>query len=204
MSEAEVSRPFLFVGNSLWLDFVNTQIVEEGRPRDLLEHYSDFMDWLRQAGTLSLEEGERLTQMWKEEGAVILEQAHDLRRTLRGLAEQLATGGAASEDMLAAINARLRHNPSYRVLARTECGLESALRYAWKQPEDLFAPIAEAAADLLVNGDSALVRKCENPACILFFYDTTKNHARRWCSMSGCGNRMKQAAHYRRSRTGNS
>jgi predicted RNA-binding Zn ribbon-like protein len=33
---------------------------------------------------------------------------------------------------------------------------------------------------------------------VLFFYDTTKNHARRWCSMAFCGNRHKVAAHYRR------
>jgi predicted RNA-binding Zn ribbon-like protein len=35
---------------------------------------------------------------------------------------------------------------------------------------------------------------------VLFFYDTTKNHARRWCSMAFCGNRHKVAAHYRRLR----
>ena len=58
--------------------------------------------------------------------------------------------------------------------------------------------IAVAAADLLCHGDLSLVKKCDNPRCILYFYDTTKNHARRWCSMAGCGNRMKAAAHYRR------
>jgi predicted RNA-binding Zn ribbon-like protein len=35
---------------------------------------------------------------------------------------------------------------------------------------------------------------------VLFFYDTTKNHARHWCSMTICGNRSKVAAHYRRLR----
>ncbi|MCI0410524.1 MAG: CGNR zinc finger domain-containing protein, partial [Acidobacteria bacterium] len=54
--------------------------------------------------------------------------------------------------------------------------------------------------DLLSEGDLTLVRKCENPACILYFHDTTKNHARRWCSMRACGNRAKVAAHYRRRR----
>jgi predicted RNA-binding Zn ribbon-like protein len=44
------------------------------------------------------------------------------------------------------------------------------------------------------------VKKCRNSACILFFYDMTKNHARQWCSMRLCGNRMKVAAHYRRQR----
>jgi predicted RNA-binding Zn ribbon-like protein len=36
---------------------------------------------------------------------------------------------------------------------------------------------------------------------VLLFYDTTKNHARHWCSMSLCGNRHKVAAHYRRRRS---
>jgi lactoylglutathione lyase len=44
-------------------------------------------------------------------------------------------------------------------------------------------PVAESAADLLTVRDLSLLRKCENPACVLFFYDTTKNDARRWCSM---------------------
>ncbi|HNJ42487.1 MAG TPA: CGNR zinc finger domain-containing protein [Acidobacteriota bacterium] len=35
---------------------------------------------------------------------------------------------------------------------------------------------------------------------MIYFYDTTKNHTWRWCSMSLCGNRAKAAAHYRRKR----
>lgn len=58
--------------------------------------------------------------------------------------------------------------------------------------------LAEAAARLLTEKDLTLVRRCENPACVLHFYDTSRNHRRRWCSMDICGNRMKVAAHYRR------
>jgi predicted RNA-binding Zn ribbon-like protein len=61
-------------------------------------------------------------------------------------------------------------------------------------------PLAESAADFLLSAIPSLLKKCENPSCVLHFYDTSKNHARRWCSMSGCGNRMKAAAHYRRQR----
>jgi predicted RNA-binding Zn ribbon-like protein len=57
-----------------------------------------------------------------------------------------------------------------------------------------------ATLDLLCYADPSLVKKCENAACVLFFYDTTKNHSRRWCSMRVCGNRMKVAAHYQRLR----
>jgi predicted RNA-binding Zn ribbon-like protein len=59
-------------------------------------------------------------------------------------------------------------------------------------------PIAESAAWLLEHGDPALVRRCGGPDCVLFFYDTSKNHSRRWCSMDACGGRAKAGAYYRR------
>ena len=65
-------------------------------------------------------------------------------------------------------------------------------------PAQAVTLLAEAAARLLTEKDLDLVRRCENPACVLHFYDTSKNHRRRWCSMDLCGNRMKVAAHYRR------
>jgi predicted RNA-binding Zn ribbon-like protein len=58
----------------------------------------------------------------------------------------------------------------------------------------------QSASDLLCRGDLALVKRCANPACGVFFYDTLKNHTRRWCSTTECGNRMRVAAHYRRRR----
>lgn len=70
----------------------------------------------------------------------------------------------------------------------------------WEKPEELLAPIAEAIADLLCHADFNLIRRCENEACTLMFYDRTKSHARRWCSMAVCGNRAKAAAHRARLR----
>ncbi|MFH9745472.1 CGNR zinc finger domain-containing protein [Streptomyces anulatus] len=45
------------------------------------------------------------------------------------------------------------------------------------------------------------IRPCANDACVLHFYDVSKNGTRRWCSMAGCGNRAKAQRHYAR-RTG--
>jgi len=42
------------------------------------------------------------------------------------------------------------------------------------------------------------VRECGNPACTLWFLDTTKAQRRRWCTVEICGNRAKAAAHRRR------
>lgn len=53
-------------------------------------------------------------------------------------------------------------------------------------------------ARLMVEEDFTQVKACEGPACTLMFADHTRGHARRWCSMSVCGNRAKVAAHRRR------
>ena len=72
----------------------------------------------------------------------------------------------------------------------------------WREPDELLAPIAAAMAELLSESDHALVRRCTNPACPLWFYDRTKGHRRRWCSQAVCGNRAKVAAHRARVRRG--
>ncbi|WP_371617030.1 CGNR zinc finger domain-containing protein [Streptomyces sp. NBC_00454] len=52
----------------------------------------------------------------------------------------------------------------------------------------------------LLRDRAERIRPCANPECILHFYDTSKNGTRRWCSMSGCGNRAKASRHYARHR----
>jgi hypothetical protein len=37
--------------------------------------------------------------------------------------------------------------------------------------------------------DREKLRRCANPACRLLFEDGSRNHARRWCDTTGCGNR---------------
>jgi predicted RNA-binding Zn ribbon-like protein len=86
---------------------------------------------------------------------------------------------------------------------------EEMTRLDLNEPEQLLVPIAQSASDLpivqsasdlLCHGNHALVKRCANPACGIFFYETSKNHTRRWCSTTDCGNRMRVAAHYRRHR----
>jgi predicted RNA-binding Zn ribbon-like protein len=64
--------------------------------------------------------------------------------------------------------------------------------------EWLLAAIARSAAELLVEGPAAPIRRCANPSCGLFFYDDSRTHRRRWCSMAACGNRHKVASFVRR------
>ena len=198
----EISRSgrFLWVGNDLALDLVNTTPVLDGRPTDLLGSFTDLLDWLAEAGRLGASEGAALARrVGRAAGGALLEDARAFRSALRSLFEAVVAGAGPPAGTLAAINRQLRRREAPEV--RYEGGLyvradtPSAL-----DAESLLLPVAEAAADLLTVRDLSLVRKCENPACVLFFYDTTKNHARRWCSMAWCGNRHKVAAHYRRLR----
>jgi predicted RNA-binding Zn ribbon-like protein len=64
--------------------------------------------------------------------------------------------------------------------------------------EWLLAAIARSAAELIVEGEAAPVKRCANPECRLFFYDDSRTRQRRWCSMAVCGNRHKVAAFLRR------
>lgn len=62
----------------------------------------------------------------------------------------------------------------------------------------LLAAVARSAAELVSEGTGARLRLCANPHCGLFFYDKSRTHRRRWCSMSVCGNRSKVAAFARK------
>lgn len=56
---------------------------------------------------------------------------------------------------------------------------------------------AMSAMRALVLPDKTRIRACPN--CDWLFLDRSKNKSRRWCDMNVCGNRVKAAAHYRKS-----
>jgi predicted RNA-binding Zn ribbon-like protein len=53
----------------------------------------------------------------------------------------------------------------------------------------------------LFGGDAARrLRQCQSPTCTLYFIDHSRRGDRRWCSMSGCGNKAKVKEFRRRRR----
>ncbi len=54
-------------------------------------------------------------------------------------------------------------------------------------------------ADL--DGSWRRFRECDSPDCRSVFYDRSKNHSGRWCTMAECGNRAKVRAYRERERT---
>jgi predicted RNA-binding Zn ribbon-like protein len=116
------------------------------------------------------------------------------------MADRIAAGKAVPQSALEAINDALRGRVGFPQVISRKGRFERRYQVESRGRPQLLGLLAESAADLLTTRDLSLVKKCQNPACVLFFYDTTKNHARHWCSMTLCGNRHKVAAHYRRHR----
>lgn len=167
------------------LDMLNTRANVDGVPFEFWQGDADVERWLVRLG-------------WAEEGAVpvfeegaLLGAARGLREVIRVLLEQCKAGQQGDP---AALNAFLRKAVSHPQLAWPAPGeLRLERQRKVQTAEQFLAPIAEAAATLLVEGDFGLVRTCEHPECVLWFYDRTKGHKRRWCSMALCGNRHKVA-----------
>lgn len=194
-------QPFLFLGNHPCPDFVNTQMIVRGKPTDLLETFEDLVQWLVQVKMLDARAGETAITSW--EVAVrerCFDEAITFRRTLRTMVEHIVAGRLIPGATVAAINRLLAQCHGYSQLGYVNGQFERRFHSDVAQASRLLTSLADDVSDLLCSGDLPLVKKCQNRACILYFYDTTKNHARNWCSMQLCGNRMKVAAHYRRER----
>ena len=195
-------KKFLFVGNHPCLDLINTQLIVKGEPKDLLESVDDLYSWLRQARLLTASQGEfAKVHPHNEEVEFLLERTRTFRATLRIVAERVAAGKAVPDSAIGIINQFLAQRPGYTELVQTKEGFKRRFHSLATQPVELLAPLLETASDLLSSGRLRFIKKCANAFCILYFLDTTKNHTRNWCSMQLCGNRMKVAAHYRRSRS---
>jgi predicted RNA-binding Zn ribbon-like protein len=191
---------FYLVGNNLSVDFVNTRIRENGAPKELLESFDDLIAWAAMANLSNLSQAKALLQDWsgRPKAAQVLKLALNFRETLREMILDAERGAAIKPAVVQAINMIMKAENGYAEVVRTDEGFEKRFRADFSDPGQLLAPIAEAAADLLCYGNLSYLKKCEGADCVLHFYDTTKNHSRRWCNMAACGNRAKVAAFYQR------
>ena len=177
-----------FIGDHLAINFINTLRAVE--PFEVFQTDEDVMDWLRRAGVSTPQPPAN----WPT-GALV-ENARHLRKVALKAVEARKAGKRAS---LAQLNSFLEHSNSHPQLVRRKSKIEIDKIYSRGTVEEFLAPIAESVADLLANGDFELIRRCEGGTCVLWFYDRTKAHRRRWCSPSVCGNRAKVAAFRARS-----
>jgi predicted RNA-binding Zn ribbon-like protein len=191
---------FLFVGNYLALDFLNTRPVQNGEPMELLCDFSALLRWFQAAGLLSSREMSNLQRQSGESAATrrTLDAIRQFREKLRKEVFAWEGGAHVRRATVAELNQLMAAYPMLSKLQATGSVPSMELWFEPSQPEDLFAPLAHSAAKLFAEADRNRVRKCGE--CVLHFYDTSKKGTRRWCSMQLCGNRLKVAAYAHRRR----
>jgi predicted RNA-binding Zn ribbon-like protein len=123
-----------------------------------------------------------------------LRLAKDYRAALRAGLTQLTKTGSLPRDVVAATNVYLASMGERRSLVKGASGWELLRYWHIESAGDYLVPIATSFAKFIASADLTRVRKCRNPACILFFYDTSKSGTRSWCSLDICGNKMRVAA----------
>jgi predicted RNA-binding Zn ribbon-like protein len=204
MTEKAEKLDFLFLAGHPCLDFLNTRPLVRGQAVDLLSDLEAFLRWLTRAGRIDGRSSSDAVKRWSAgaEGGRIVERARTFRETLRHMTEGLVRGRGVSTEGVAAINFILAENDGNLRLERQTSGFRTRFAARPTSPITLLGSVAEAAADLLSRANLHLVRRCGNPDCVLYFYDTTRNHRRQWCSMSTCGNLMKVRAFRKRHRKG--
>jgi len=180
------------------LELLNSRAMPSpgAEPIELIGNGADYLRWLSRTGLLNDDDRAALEGLFSADQLdAAAADARTLRETLRPLL--LAWTGAKSvpfpAEVIDGLNALLAQDRRFAQLNRDNDTLALHERRYWERPTQLLAVSAQAWANLLVEGDPTLIRQC--PGCTVIFYDRTKAHRRRWCSMALCGNRAKVRRH---------
>jgi predicted RNA-binding Zn ribbon-like protein len=201
--------PAMFVADSPGLDFLNSVATPVDLPVDWIDDGEGLLAWLEQSQLVPAEVlGAMRNRAMPGELDRLAAQARSLREWFREFVRERKGRALGPADLgaLAPLNLLLARDEGFSRIAAHGQGATAILNLErtrrWTSPESLLLPIGEILAKLVCEEDFAFVKSCEGPTCTLMFADHTRGHARRWCSMSACGNRAKQAAHRNRIKGG--
>jgi predicted RNA-binding Zn ribbon-like protein len=169
-----MQRPL--VGEPLALDLVNTQWVDRGHSFDLFDDPGSLRAWLTE---------HQLPGEQKQVEAPLRQARTALRRAL----EQ--PGEPADQDLNTILARGAMRYALHQTTVHENVDVDADWLPAWRAVSDYLE---------LLRQQPTRIRRCAHPACVLYFYDTSRNGTRRWCSMDGCGSRTKAARHYQRHR----
>jgi predicted RNA-binding Zn ribbon-like protein len=192
MSPSDLKPRYQLIAGHPSLDFVNTldwRFREEGT-EELLSSYEDLLRFAEQSKMLSTRQERQLLRTTSNvAGTRVLKRSTELR-------EAMAEVFYAQVDGLEPSDASLRTLEQLFKAARLNqklCWKDS--RVAWAEMEsEAELPLwllSLDTSDLMTSEAIHKLRACDVPDCRWLFLDTSKNHARRWCDMKICGNRMK-------------
>jgi predicted RNA-binding Zn ribbon-like protein len=185
-------------GGHLALDFANTVSSRHtSAPIERLPSYDQLVEFGVQAELITARRAAELRARGLRDpdaAEAVLTRAVSLREALYHLFAAVAGDRAPRAPDVARLDAEL-----------PRLHLGDDLAWTWRDDVDTLDPflgaVVQAAVELATSPSlRSHVRICEAPDCIWLFFDTSRNHSRRWCDMKQCGNRMKARRHYQRAR----
>ena len=183
---------FIFVGEHAAIDFANTISTAQGKWTEHFRAWPDVVDWLSLAG-LSRNPSLNLSTSL---GADALESVVTLRQAWKAVLAKLLAGGDVGDKFMEHLNGLLESDSFRETLQHDGKHRFNLVRSVSQLSGERLALVifARQIALFLAEANLKYLRCCANTtSCVLYFYDTTKNHRRRWCSVSACGNRHKVA-----------
>jgi len=184
-----------FIGGRLALDFVNSV------PLNNEFSWGQLIEFLVSARIVTPERGGELLALSRSDPQAaesLLRKAQRLAAALRLAFDAVLRKQRVLREWIEPVNEILRITEGHDELVYTDNDWEIQFVASESGLEWLLAAVARSAAEIIAEGPRARLRLCANPRCGLFFYDTSRTHRRRWCSMTVCGNRHKVAAFARR------
>ncbi|KAA2255372.1 CGNR zinc finger domain-containing protein [Solihabitans fulvus] len=173
--------------------FANTIDLDDGT--DALASAADAAGWL-----LARRLVDRPVTLGRQDHRKLL----DLRA---GVRDALAASGTPSPHLLAVANAVLRDLPVLVYLSDTVDTVDGPPpRHAVRPDPALplaqraMAVLAVAWSEVVVTGQARRLKRCADETCGWVFWDVSRNHSRRWCTMRVCGNRAKSRSYSARQR----
>jgi len=197
MESLNLDTQTLFAGGWLCLDFINTSCERRGAQLEFIGTGEELRRWLLQAEEISKKSLCPEDKVWESGyGESVLPRAMELRAALNDLVLSVIEKRPIPIPAMETVNTLLRTNPTYPQIRSIDGQFGESV--AACHPEDTWlVTIAKDALDMLCHADLSLLRQCECATCVRVFYDTTKNHKRRWC-VEKCSSQTKAAAYYRR------
>jgi predicted RNA-binding Zn ribbon-like protein len=189
------AAPIPLLGGRLSLDFVNST------PSNADLSWERLIRFLEATNIVSSERGAQLLSLPQSDpqaAEALLLKARHLGSALRKVFAAMLRKQRIAGEWIAPVNEILRITEGHDELV----GQDGVWKIEFVAKEGgldwLLAAVARSAAEIIAEGAGARLRHCANPDCGLLFYDDSRTHRRRWCSMAVCGNRSKVAAFARK------
>jgi predicted RNA-binding Zn ribbon-like protein len=203
-------RPWLerieLIAGAPCLDFINSVSDHLGKTStERLRSYADLVFWAARCGLIDADEQARCAVLGRKRpraAAAALKAAIRFREAAFRVFIATARESAPDDGYLAEVNRLVKSAQGQLELVPVAGHYHLTWRETDAGPEQILWRVARATAELMTSDALLTVRVCAGEACGWLFLDKSRNHLRRWCSMSDCGNRAKAREFYKRLRPG--